>query len=128
MKKRTTIVSLTLFVTLLFPSLASASLDNNLKYGSHGQQVTELQEFLIAKNFLRGQASGKFYSLTRNAVIAYQTANGINPSGFVGPITRKQINDELALGGPTSLQAGTPVPGTGTTGSTVRGCLSTVGL
>jgi peptidoglycan hydrolase-like protein with peptidoglycan-binding domain len=87
------------------PLLATASIDANLKYGARGSEVIELQEFLIAKGFLSGPASGNFFSLTRKAVIAYQQSVGLPASGFVGPMTRNAINQELAAADTTSASA-----------------------
>jgi len=83
-------------VALLFIATpVYASIDSNLRYGSTGPQVVELQEFLIDQGFLNSQPTGNFYSLTRKAVKDYQKSKGIAPTGFVGPITRKEINNEL---------------------------------
>jgi hypothetical protein len=82
---------------ILVPSLSFASIDSNLRYGSRGQKVTELQEFLIDKGFLQGTATGNFYSLTLKAVKAFQSANNISPTGYVGLLTRTEINNELSV-------------------------------
>lgn len=81
---------------VLIPSLSLASIDANLRYGAKGTQVTELQKFLINKGFLSGQASGSFFSLTQKAVAAYQKSISLPTTGFVGPMTRVKINEELA--------------------------------
>lgn len=81
---------------LLAPTLAFASLDTNLKYGMTGTKVIELQEFLIAKGFLKSEPTGNFFSLTRGAVVAYQTSQAIPSTGYVGILTRTAINSELA--------------------------------
>lgn len=84
-----------MFVGLVLPLTAYASIEVNLKYGSTGQKVVELQEFLIEKGFLKSEPTGNFYSLTRKAVKEYQKSEGIPSTGFVGPITREKINAEL---------------------------------
>ena len=96
---------------MAIPAITVAAIDANLKYGARGTEVAELQEFLIDKGFLSGTATGNFYSLTRKAVVAYQTSAGLPTTGFVGPMTRNVINQELA--GNTSTQA--EVTETGTT-------------
>lgn len=93
MKKYVVLVAL-----LLTPVVSFASIDVNLKYGSTGPEVIELQEYLIDKGFLKIIATGNFYSLTRTAVVAYQTSVGLPATGFVGPMTRERINADLALG------------------------------
>lgn len=81
----------------IIPNVASASIDINLRYGSRGLAVTKLQEFLIERGFLATQASGGFYSLTRKSVIAYQASVGLPATGFVGPLTRAKINEDLSI-------------------------------
>lgn len=81
---------------ILLPSISFASIDVDLKYGAKGQEVTELQEFLISKGLLTSQATGNFYSLTQNAAVAYQASVGLPTTGFVGPLTRGKINNELS--------------------------------
>src|SRR5512137_1451927 len=49
----------------------------------------------------------------------------ISPTGFVGPLTRKRINDELALGDASSTLAEISETGTTSPASTVPGCTST---
>src|SRR3989338_8979601 len=85
-----------LSVFFITPSISLATIDTNLKYGSRGAAVSELQEFLIDKGFLLGQTSGNFFSLTRKAVVAYQASVGLPATGFVGAMTRAKINAQLA--------------------------------
>jgi hypothetical protein len=67
----------------------------NFGYGTHDQDVIELQKILIADGYLKIAApSGWYGSLTRAAVRKYQAANVISPtSGYVGPLTRKILNE-----------------------------------
>lgn len=80
----------------------------DLRVGSRGADVTELQKVLIAEGFLAADsATGYFGALTKAAVIKYQAAHGISPqSGIVGPLTRAALNG-----------------GTGTTGDAQRATL-----
>jgi peptidoglycan hydrolase-like protein with peptidoglycan-binding domain len=89
------IILAVIFGLTLIPSIGFASIDNNLRYGSRGAQVTELQEFLIDKGFLQTQSTGNFYSLTLKAVKAFQSANNIPNTGYVGILTRTEINSQL---------------------------------
>ncbi|MCL9972049.1 MAG: serine protease [Candidatus Pacebacteria bacterium] len=86
-----------LFVGVLAgaPLISWAKIDSNLQFGSKGAQVVELQKFLIEKGYLNGQATGNYFGLTRQAVIAFQRASGISQTGFVGPLTRAKINSLL---------------------------------
>ncbi len=83
-----------LLVSLLFfPLVTLASFDSNLQYGSTGNSVTELQEFLTIQGNYAGPITGNFYSLTRQGVINFQTTNNISPAaGYFGPITRAKAN------------------------------------
>ncbi len=66
----------------------------NLTVGSRGTDVIELQKVLMAEGDLTIAApTGYFGALTKVAVIAYQKAHGISPtSGYVGPLTRTELN------------------------------------
>ncbi len=69
----------------------------NLSLGMHNSDVTELQKLLIAQGFLKVAApTGWFGPLTQAAVKKYQTAHKISATGFVGPLTRAQLNLDIA--------------------------------
>ncbi|OGG79411.1 hypothetical protein A3A39_00430 [Candidatus Kaiserbacteria bacterium RIFCSPLOWO2_01_FULL_54_13] len=86
--------------TTPIPSSPCVSLTRTLSFGSRGEDVRELQRFLIEASFL-GSAydTGYFGSLTEAAVKKWQAANGIVSSGdaastgfgVVGPKTRASI-------------------------------------
>lgn len=57
-------------------------------------EVSDLQDFLIEKNLLSGQASGYYGRLTVNAVKAYQRSIGLSPTGNVGALTKGYIKSE----------------------------------
>ncbi len=55
--------------------------------------MTALQQHLIDNGFsIPVGATGYFGSQTKAAVIAYQNARGIANTGFVGPLTRGDLN------------------------------------
>lgn len=66
----------------------------DLRFGSKlSPDVLELQKILVAKGFLAADgATGYFGQMTFAAVKKYQQANGIDPTGFVGPATRAKLN------------------------------------
>ena len=80
-------------------------LSRNLSFGSSGDDVRILQAFLVKENvYPEGLVTGLFASLTRQAVIRFQEkyASSIlhqftlsRGTGFVGPATRKKINELL---------------------------------
>lgn len=71
---------------------ADTTFNTNLKYGATGEKVKEVQDFLIDQGLLTPPITGRFYSLTRNAVKAFQTKNNLPVSGFWGPLTREAAN------------------------------------
>ena len=90
-------IILVLFL-LLVPVFVSASIDKSLYFGMVGDsQVKELQQFLISKGFLIGNATGNYYTLTFNAVKKYQGSKNIKTTGSVGPLTRQAINAESSV-------------------------------
>ncbi len=99
---------------LLAPAFVSAEISQNLYYGlTNNGGVKELQQYLIGKGFLTGQATGNFYSLTLSAVKKYQANQKINPTGYVGPLTRQAINSGSAV---VQTPASNPPSGQITTG------------
>ncbi len=64
----------------------------NLRVGSRGEDVKELQNRLTLDGVYSGPITGYFGILTKGAVISYQNKYGINPVGIVGPITRNHLN------------------------------------
>ena len=69
------------------PVAASYTFTRNLTVGSTGADVTALQTKLGVS-----PATGYFGAITKAAVVAYQTANGLPATGFVGPLTLAKLN------------------------------------
>jgi hypothetical protein len=98
--------------------------NTDLTVGSTGVDVQNLQKVLNSSADTKvastgagspGNESTYFGSLTKNAVIKFQTKYGISPNaGYVGPITRAKLN---------SMNTGTGT-GTGTGTTPVAGSLS----
>ena len=63
-----------------------------LGVGSQNAQVTALQERLVYDGYLTSSATGYYGSLTEAAVKKYQSANGLDTKGYVGPGTRAALN------------------------------------
>lgn len=78
---------------LTLPLTSNAAFDTDLRYGSSGSPVLELQEFLTAQGVYTGPITGNFFSLTLAGVQLFQAREGIQPtSGFFGPLTRARAN------------------------------------
>lgn len=63
----------------------------NLKEGSKGEQVKELQTILTNKKYYTGKIDGVYGSYTVNAVKSYQKANNLLQDGIVGSVTCKKL-------------------------------------
>lgn len=92
---------ITLFLVLgllIIPFITKAYFfQNNLNIGSRGQDVTELQKYLISAGYLtNSSATGYFGNLTLTAVQKLQIANGfVSTSGAFGPKTRALLNNVI---------------------------------
>lgn len=82
-------------VTNSSPSNADVQFIENLRFGlRNNAQVRLLQAVLTQEGlFPDGLATGNFFSVTLNAVKAFQLQHGITPTGFVGPLTRAALNE-----------------------------------
>lgn len=80
------------------PMFASAALSRQLDIGATGADVSELQTFLAqdVTMYPRGLVTGYFGPLTKDAVAKFQSRNGIDPVGRVGPITLAALNTQMA--------------------------------
>ncbi len=81
-------------------------------------EVTKLQRFLADYEYLQTEPSGYFGVMTLKAVKDFQKSQGVNPTGYVGPLTRAKIklvscggNDPISgsvsiqsVSGPTTLK------------------------
>jgi hypothetical protein len=76
---------------------ACVALTKNLTYRSRdastNEDVSALQDFLQAKGYLNSEPTGFFGIATLKAVKKLQSDNHINPTGFVGALTRAKINE-----------------------------------
>ncbi|WP_118166661.1 peptidoglycan-binding protein [Nostoc sphaeroides] len=61
------------------------------KIGSNGAEVSSTQRCLKKLGYFNGPVSGKFASLTQNAVIKFQQANRITADGVVGASTQTAL-------------------------------------
>jgi hypothetical protein len=80
-----------------------------------GNEVTRLQRFLVDQGFMHPmyiEATGtnSIGPKTEAAIKAFQSANGIDPTGTVGPITRAKINARICVSGAFASYMEVPVP------------------
>jgi peptidoglycan hydrolase-like protein with peptidoglycan-binding domain len=61
------------------------------KFGSNGSEVTNTQRCLKKLGYFNGPVTGKFASLTQNAVIGFQRANRLPADGVVGISTERSL-------------------------------------
>lgn len=116
-----------LVLALLIPSLTFASFDSSLKYGSKGDAVSELQDFLQDQGYLTGKIDGKFGLGTRKAVIAWQSANNLSADGYFGALSRQKASEQLTAELQPSLDAEQKETGT-VSAPLMDGCKSTDGF
>lgn len=98
---------------------------SNLRIGSRGASVTQLQDRLSSAGFNPGASDGIYGRNTEAAVRAFQQAQRIQVDGIVGPQTRRALDSFQASGGrqptgprndgDTFQQPSTRQPGTGST-------------
>src|ERR1035437_87329 len=76
----------------------SYTFQNDLSFGSSGNDVSTLQSWLISKGYdipavSSGVAAhGYFGSQTKSALFRYQLSVGVPGTGFCGPLTRGRLN------------------------------------
>lgn len=87
---------LIIVLSVLLPLTSFASFDVSLKYGSKGQSVIDLQDFLRDQNAYTNKSDGKFGLSTLRAVEAFQTANNLEVDGYFGKSSRAKANIILA--------------------------------
>jgi peptidoglycan hydrolase-like protein with peptidoglycan-binding domain len=83
---------LSVAVTMGVMSLSGQALA--VQSGSTGTEVTNIQRCLRSLGYFNGPVTGKFGSLTQNAVIKFQRKNGIPAVGQVGPATQRALQSQ----------------------------------
>jgi hypothetical protein len=68
--------------------------DTRLSLGmTDSDAVRALQEALTREGLFNHAITGRFFEITENAVKAFQTKYGLDPSGSTGPGTQKKLNE-----------------------------------
>ena len=86
---------------------APFAITSNLKYGSRGQEVEDLQKYLASIQLYDGKVDGIFGNKTLQAVKQFQSSQGLTADGVVGSKTVAGIN---------AVQGGQPIPDTSKSG------------
>lgn len=94
-KFRRTIAVLMVLMILISAMLPAAVLAENLRYGSRGDKVKELQQKLKRWGYYTGSIDGIFGSGTQAAVKNFQKKNGLTADGIVGPKTAAALGMNL---------------------------------
>jgi Putative peptidoglycan binding domain/L,D-transpeptidase catalytic domain len=68
-------------------TVAPAAADGTLEHGEQGAEVVALQERLDELGYWHGSSDGRYGQLTRQAVMAFQKAEGLGRDGVAGPAT-----------------------------------------
>jgi peptidoglycan hydrolase-like protein with peptidoglycan-binding domain len=102
-------VAAALLISAGVASAQSVAFSNEFGVGAQGSNVTNLQTWLTDKGYYSGPITGYYGSLTQAGVEAFQSANGISATGFVGPLTLSALN---------SMDTGVSTTGTVSTNST----------
>ena len=88
MKLGRILATLILICAVSFFNICSAAA---LKYGDKGDEVKEIQTYLIAQCLLQGEADGHYGSSTVKAIKDFQSALGLEADGVCGAITYKVL-------------------------------------
>lgn len=73
--------------TVQATSTSTSTYSGTVRYGDRGQQVSNLQSQLKDKGFYNYSVDGVFGPITRNAVMNFQSSNGLTVDGIAGPQT-----------------------------------------
>jgi peptidoglycan hydrolase-like protein with peptidoglycan-binding domain len=65
-----------------------------VQQGARGQEVTAIQQRLQQLGYFKGNITGYFGSLTKEAVIQFQQAKGLTPDGIVGRTTEASLLEQ----------------------------------
>lgn len=84
-------------------SIPTFNFTNNLKLGSNGNDVKELQKILIKNGLLNSEATGYFGKLTKDALIKWQKKNKIKTTGVLD-------RDTIALLSPIPTEITQAIP------------------
>ena len=98
------IVSFMLILSMVLVSALASS--ETLRYGMCGEGVVQLQQSLIEKGFLKGEADGVFGYKTEKAIRAFQKSNNLKIDGIAGECTQAVLYNRKSETGSTGYFSG----------------------
>jgi len=109
--------------TISTPSGITITITKSLKVGSENSEVKALQKALAQDKTIypEGKITGYYGPLTVKAIKRFQTKYGIEPVGYVGPQTRKKLNEIYGATAVSSSGTGTSTGSAGATAPAVSG-------
>src|SRR5919199_1398815 len=94
-----------IFFAIALASLSLASPSLALEKGNSGSQVTSFQKKLQAAGYFEGPVTGYYGSLTQEAVMKFQKANGLYPNGIADEVTLKAVASKSGASTPAKKAA-----------------------
>lgn len=64
-----------------------------IKQGLRGDDVKQVQNYLLSKGYSLGLVDGVFGPKTKQAVMAFQKSHNLKADGIIGPLTIQKINE-----------------------------------
>lgn len=104
-------LSAVIFSVAVIAMACSGFAMENMKNGSRGDEVREVQEILISGGYLDGGADGIFGRKTEAAVLAFQQDHGLDATGIVGEGTYRELKNDSAGQETDTAQAGEAASG-----------------
>ncbi|MCL4392507.1 peptidoglycan-binding protein, partial [Patescibacteria group bacterium] len=95
----------------------------DLSEGMQNDNVTELQNRLTSEGVYSGPVTGYFGSLTLAGVKEYQAKHSLPTTGFVGPMTRAELNAALTSAASQGQVLGAQTTGTAETIARIQGII-----
>ena len=79
------------------PTAVPGRTNATLRFGSNGTDVKTMQQNLIGLGYLSGSADGVYGNMTKQAVAAFQSANGLTSDGVAGNLTLTRLYSGSAI-------------------------------
>lgn len=104
------ILALLMVSIMAWPAQAGDYGTKDLKMGSQGQAVTQLQTDLSTLGFYTNSIDGRFGQKTHDAVVAFQKSQGLKTDGLVAAKTKAKLKEAVTGMVPSSIASGAKPP------------------